>query len=682
MNRHFLFLAAALVPLTAIAQQVSSEAAMEIALQFGKAQAGAMQASSRNNETVTLTYTAQTGRNNDFYVFNYPDNKGFVIVSADTRTLQPVLAYSLQGSFDSGNIPSNAASVLSSYQEQIESLRTDNAGKKAPFLDPIPGATTIVVEPLIKTRWNQRMPYNGLCPIDRKYGQLSVTGCIATAMAQVMNYWKWPEKGHGMHYNYNDTTLFVNYDESVYDWNNTREEYNMDEDSAQTANIQKIMFDCGIAANMIYSCTGSSAFDTDISRALMTYFNYSSSTRLVLYNDIYAEYDNPDSVWISILKNEIDASRPVIMSGQDYVNGGGHAFICDGYDNRDYFHFNFGWGGFLDAYYLTSAINLSDGSRYNWEQSITIGIEPDLSGEWLDGYPVCHTVFGNLGVLDNIVTPYDTMHVLDIPESAVIDGKEYPVSIVATYAFFNNPFISEVKIPSSVYQLQDYCFYNCSGLETVQIPRSVIYFDYGVFGGCNNLKRLSVVRNNPYLYSPTNSNAVMERGSDRLLQGCNYTVIPSETCIIGSNSFEGFDGIETVVLPENVTDIESEAFYNCSNLKSVTLNAHIEAIGRDAFSKCPSLKDVYCLSYIPPQIQDTTFPSDITVHVVAGSGDIFRRDVFWSAFNIVEDIADPTYVEPLRTDDEGQRYWDIQGRSTGKAARGLRISKGRKYYFM
>ena len=679
MNRHFLLLTMALIPLTATSQQVSSEAAMEIALNFNRPGTGAMKATSRNAETVTLSYTAQTGRNNDFYVFNYPDNGGFVIVSADTRTINPVLAYSDHGSFDSGNIPSNAAEVLSSYQRQIGFLREDNPAVRVPnkVSDPEP---TIVVEPLIKTQWNQGSPYNDLCPIDIKYGTPSVTGCVATALAQVMNYWKWPEKGHGFHYNYSDTTLFVNFDESVYDWENTLDQYYTDSDSAKVANIRKIMFDCGVAANMKYSFNGSSAYDTEISQSLMTYFNYAPTTRLILYNDIYNDYDNPDSVWISILKKELDASRPVIMSGQDYFNGGGHAFICDGYDNRNFFHFNFGWGGYLDAYFLPSAINLSDGSSYNMDQSVTIGIEPDRSGKWLDGYPVCQTVFGNLAMLEDIVSPYDTMHVLEIPELAAIDGKEYPVSIVSSYAFFQNHFISEVRIPSSVYQLMDYCFYDCSGLETVQIPRSVSFFDYGVFGGCNNLKRLSVVRNNPYLYSPTNSNAVMERGTDRLLQGCNYTIIPEETCIIGSNSFEGFSGIETIVLPENVTDIESEAFYNCSNLKAVTLNTHLEAIGRDAFSKCPSLQDIYCLSYIPPQIQETTFPNNITVHVVSGSGDIYRRDVYWSAYNIVEDIADPTYVAPLKAADEGQHYWDIQGRPADKAVRGLRISKGKKYY--
>ena len=679
MNRHFNILLVALIPVTAMAQQVSPEAAEEIALDFGKARTGALRAASRDAGTVSLSYTAQTGTENDFYVFNYPDNRGFVIVSADSRTLQPVLAYSDQGSFDSGNIPSNAARVLASYQEQIGHLRASKAALRPAVADPV--EQVVIVQPLIKTRWHQSQPYNGLCPIDPKNGQRSVTGCIATALAQVMNYWKWPEKGHGYHYNYNDTTLCVNYDESVYNWSTTLQEYDPGSDSSLIADIQKIMFDCGVATNMKYSAYGSSTFDNSAKKALITYFNYAPTIRLVTYDDVYNDYyfEDPDSVWISLLKEELNIGHPVIMSGQDYYNGGGHAFICDGYDNKNYFHFNFGWGGYLDAYFLPTAISLRDGSDYSNDQSIIIGIEPDRSGEWIDGYPIFN-IQEDMAVLEDIIEPYDTLHVLEIPSSVKSGGINYPVVAINGYAFSTNPSISGVKIPTAVFQIMEYAFYGCPNLVEVEIPNSVAFYDWGAFGGCDNLSKLTVARGNPYYYSPNNSNAIIDTYEDRLVQGCNYTRIPSNVRIIGENSFEGFSRIETIVLPESVTDIESEAFYNCAGLKAVTLDENVEAIGRDAFSECPLLTDVYCLGTVPPQIQDNSFPAGITVHVITGTAETWTSDAFWSAFRIVDDIFDPTYVTPLKAGHEEEHYWDIQGRSADKATHGLRISNGRKYY--
>lgn len=670
----------ALMPMTAMAQQVSLQKAEEIALSFNRSQHKADRAASRDAGKMTLSYIAQTGEENDFYVFNYPDNGGFVIVSADSRTLSPVLAYSDHGSFDSREIPSNAAGVLASYQEQIEHLRLSNAAVRPSLNDPI--EPTIVVGPLIKTRWGQNAPYNGLCPIDPKTGKRSVTGCIATAISQIMNYWKWPETGHGFHYNYSDTTLFVNYDESVYSWDTTLEEYAQDSDQVLIDNIQKIMFDCGVAANMHYGSNGSSAYDSSVKQAMISYFNYSpTSIRLVYYNDVFYENDNPDSVWISMLKKELDSERPFVMSGQDYYDGSGHAFICDGYDDRNFFHFNFGWGGYLDGYFLPSAINLQDGSSFNSDQTITIGIEPNRTGKWYDGYPMCTLFYGTYAMLEGIIDPYDYPHTVNIPSKATINGKSYPLGIVQAYSFSNNPSITKVNIPEPVYQLGDYAFYGCSRLDSVEIPKSIYFFDYAVFGGCNNLKKLSVHSGNLYYDSPANSNAIIEIQEHRLVQGCNTTIIPNQVEIIGSNSFEGFNGIETIVLPENVTDIESEAFLNCSNLKAVTLSMNTAAIGRNAFTGCDLLKDVYALSDYPPQIQDNTFPSGINVHVLEGTRNAYIMDPYWAAFNIIDDIVDRDGVSLPKTDKEEEHYWDIQGRSIDNTSRGLRISRGKKYYF-
>ena len=211
------------------AQQISPDEAKETALQFMQSHDEASRALPRGAETVSLSYTAQTGQNNDFYVFNYPNDGGFVIVSADTRTLNPVLAYSTQGSFNADYIPENEAYLLSTYQQQIESLRQNEIVNTIVYGNS--QEPNVIVEPLIKTQWKQSEPYNGMCPIDSVSRKQCLVGCIATAMAQVMNYWKWPEKGHGLHYNYNDTSLCVNFDESVYDWDNTLSIYDSESES-------------------------------------------------------------------------------------------------------------------------------------------------------------------------------------------------------------------------------------------------------------------------------------------------------------------------------------------------------------------------------------------------------------------------------------------------------------------
>ena len=677
MKRHLYILLVALTPVTVFAQQIDQEEAREIALNFSNRQDGALKAASRDAGTVTLSYTAKTGKKNDFYVFNYPDESGFIIVSADNRTVSPVLAYSDQGSFDSENIPSNAGRVLSSYQKQIGALRRSKAPSRPTVSDPI--EPTVLVGPLISTKWNQSSPYNGMCPIDRLNGRRSVTGCIATAMAQIMNYWKWPEKGHGFHYNYSDTLLRVNYDESVYNWDMTLDEYYPESDSLLILDIQKIMFDCGVAANMQYGSGGSAAFDESLKKALTTYFNYSSAVRLVKYEDVYWEYDDPDSVWVSLIKNELDNSRPLVMSGQDLVYGEGHAFICDGYDDRGYFHFNFGWGGYLDAYFLPTAINLSDGSSYNSYQTITIGIEPDRSGTYLDGYPVCRIEQGQ-AILEDIIEPYDTPHVLEIPSQVIIDNRKYPVSAIINQAFAFNPAITGVTIPTSVYQIMDYAFYGCPRIESVELPKSIVFYGYGAFGGCDNLKQLTVHRDNPYYYSADNS--VIDWEYNKIIQGCNYSRIPAHIEVIGANAFEGFNGLVTVVFPASVTGIESEAFYNCPSLASVTLGENMAAIGRDAFGECPSLRNVYSLSSYPPQIQETSFPAGVTVHVPKGASEAYHKDAYWSAFIIVDDIADPTKVVPMEADGEEPAYWDLMGRPADRSVRGIRISNGRKFLGM
>ena len=679
INRLFIILSLAFIPVCALSQQVSPQTALQTAVQFRYSSGDGSRVSSRNAANVTLSYTANTGINNDFYVFNYPDNGGYVIVSADSRTVSPVLAYSDQGSFDPESIPDNAAYILQTYQKQIESIRNSDALTVPPAVAP--QSPNVVVAPLIKTKWNQENPYYGMCPIDPQTGLRSCAGCVATSLAQILNYWKWPERGHGLHHNTIDTTLCVNFDESVYDWEHTLTEYKPDSESSLIKGIQKIMYDCGIAVNMQYSSNGSSAYTSAISTALYSYFDYKTTARLI-YRDDLSDQENPDSVWISLIKKELDASRPVMYSGTDHIKGTGHSFICDGYDDQDRFHFNLGWGGYMDGYYLATAVKLTDGSEcYDSYQDIVIGVEPDRNDGYNDGYVFCSLFQKNYAILEGIIMPYDNPGVLTLPNNVTINGKSYPVSIIDHSSFGDNYSITGIKFPSKVYQLGYWAFQNCPNLTTVEIPESVVYFGAGCFARCNNLKKLTVNSGNSYFNSPYNSNAVIETESNRLVQGCNYTVIPKSVVTIGENAFQGFDGIEEVTLTANIKTIEDDAFTNCRNLKKVYLNKNIKTLGERVFEGCSALTDVYSSSAQPPQIDASTFPSGITVHVTSDIVSAYRSDPVWSLFTIVADITDSVEkgVMPDVQDNE-HHYYDIMGRKADSNSR-LQISKGRKYLF-
>ena len=681
MNKILCSLIIITVPLAVTAQQVSLQTAMETAIQFRQSSDGANLAPSRNGQSVTLSYTAQTGNNNDFYVFNYPGNEGFVIVSADTRTISPILAYSTQGSFNAQNIPDNAAFMLSSYQQQIESLRQNHTGMPSNLTSP--NTHDVVVEPLIKTTWNQVAPYNAMCPIDPQYGKQCPAGCGSTVLAQIMNYWKWPEKGHGMHHNPHDTTLYVNFDQSVYDWDNTLVKYNNNSDSIQLKNIQKIMYDCGIATNMLYRYGGSSTDVISIRNALISYFDYKTTCNLIYYDNLL-DQENPDSVWISTIKKELTEGRPVPYIGIDNNTYEGHGFICDGYDDQNYFHMNFGWGGYLDGYYLIPTVTLRDESiSYNSQLTIITGVEPDPNEEYNDGQ-ILFTPLGNYHrvILDAIIIPYDNPQSLVIPETVKVNGSSYLVSIINSYAFRYYYSITDIQFPTGLYQLGPASFAQCMNLTSVEIPSSIAYINPAVFYGCNNLRNITVNERNNYYYSPAGSNAIMEISSKRLVQGCNYTTLPSDVKIIGENSFYAFDKILSVNLPLSVTEIEDDAYGECSNLTEVYLNANIKAIGYRAFEGCTSLTDVYCYAAEPPQIHSSTFPKSVTIHVTSEAAPKYGANKTWSYFTIVDDLTD-LVEQPVMTDDANnneQHYYDIMGRQTDYLYQ-FRIIQGKKYYY-
>ena len=317
---------------------------------------------------------------NGLYVFKMAKNEGFVIVSNDDRT-EPILGYSDSGNFDPDNMPDNMRAWLQGYADQIAWLNEhgDEAGAVAtlPTLTGTPVKHPI--EPLISTRWNQDTPYNDLAP-EYTAGEKSATGCVATAMAQVMNYHKWPEtqtsalSGYNKDYSGATCVAVDAVPATTFDWNNMIDDYRSGYTAAQGTAVATLMRYCGQSVKMNYGAS-SGANTGDVANALKNYFNYASTTA---YKDrSFYTYAN----WIELLYNELEQGRPMVYNGSS--SGGGHAFICDGYQSEDYFHINWGWGGMSDGYFKLSVLNpnaqgiggSSSDDGYTFGQGAVVGIQ-------------------------------------------------------------------------------------------------------------------------------------------------------------------------------------------------------------------------------------------------------------------------------------------------------------------
>ncbi len=309
----------------------------------------------------------------DYYVFNNSNNHGYVIVSGEDNAA-PVLGYSDEGTFDANNIPDGLQYWLDCYASEMSYLRSHpQAGGIAPRSE-----LTTSVNPLLTTMWNQSSPYNDLCPTYSN-GH-AVTGCVATATAQIMNYYQWPVQGTGSHsYTCNvngegEQTLSADFN-TTYDWDNMLDDYSSGYTTAEGNAVATLMYHLGVASEMNYGrSSGTGTYD--MMEALRTYFGYNKGMKL------HKRANTPIAQWDSLLMNELDNSRPVLYSGFT-PGGGGHAFVFDGYNADGYYHINWGWGGTSNGYFLVTALNPRDqgiGSfegGYNAGQEFVSGFYPD-----------------------------------------------------------------------------------------------------------------------------------------------------------------------------------------------------------------------------------------------------------------------------------------------------------------
>lgn len=321
------------------------------------------------------------------YLFQVGEDSGYVLVSAEEST-RTILAYADEGNFDEKNIPDNMKVWLQHYAEEIAwaSSHSSLSGDA-----PRGGAKVLSndrIDPLLgDIEWNQGAPFWNNCPYDSD-GERCYTGCVATATAQIMRYWRTPTVGKGSHsYEWQRTdgslqTLTADFSQHTYDWENMIGNYNYGYTDGQGQAVAELMSDIGIAINMGYSSSGSGTQTELAAQALYNYFGYKSSLRAVrpdfVGNEAFAEQ----------MLAELQAERPVLMSGSTTQNEG-HAFVCDGYDGEGLFHINWGWGGFQNSFFALSALDPAEqgmggaasGEGFSVNVLGVMGIEPGEGGD-------------------------------------------------------------------------------------------------------------------------------------------------------------------------------------------------------------------------------------------------------------------------------------------------------------
>lgn len=581
----------------------------------------------------------------NYFVFN-SEGGGWAVVAADDRVPQAVLAYSPTGTFDAGNIPDAVKGLLDGYAAEVEALGRHNA-----VIAPrhTPGRS---VAPLLgETSWAQGHPFNLMCPVID--GQRCVTGCVNTAISQIMYFHQYPAVGRGSHtYTTDGLTLSADFSKSVYRWDLMKPVYNYygsDGDSEESKNaVALLLRDCGIANSTNYG-TGESgaALNTP---GLIDYFGYDRSLRHLERNNCTRDY------YEETLRTELDAGRPVNYEGGS--SGGGHSFVCDGYDSEGYFHFNFGWGPGSSGYYLTSATGFDASPGYFYSimpdagnpAAITAGSASDFAWEQGNRIACSISCFIHSGTPSTIDTGVEV-------RNKVTDEVRYIVK--RTISNDTQAYIGEIMFDDAIadgdYRLRAVC--RANGGEWVRATfgdMRMSYVDVNVSGGVKTYANEvldddmdpGVVRIDGVYYLIDGERAVVTRRNARGASYSGDVVIPAtvshqghtvaveeigegsfsqskvnslvigrnvrtiafgslDFTTIGSLEFEqpsglreiggwGFNAceIDVVRLPEGLTVIGTCAFQSTS-MKKLVLPSSVTYISSAAFNYSTQLKDVH-----------------------------------------------------------------------------------------
>lgn len=325
------------------------------------------------------------------YTFQINQNDGYIIVSGDDQAY-PILGYALKGQYVVENQAPQFSSWIEKYYNEIVSIinadveptsEIISAWEKFTNEETQNHALRSSVGPLVNLGWDQSPNYNADCPFDPQYNDRTVTGCVATAMAMIMKFWEYPAQGSGFHSfnSQNYGTLSANFGNTSYDWSAMPAQL-----TSANAELAKLMYQCGVSVEMSYGVGqtgGSAAYVVNAASPILhcseyaykTYFGYDASSVSGILRQNYS-----DQQWVNLMKTELDEGRPMQYAG--IGSGGGHTWVCDGYDNNDMFHMNWGWSNQNDGYFFLNSLNPSNlgtgggSGGFNSTQQVIVGIKP------------------------------------------------------------------------------------------------------------------------------------------------------------------------------------------------------------------------------------------------------------------------------------------------------------------
>lgn len=584
-----------------VANPISAQQAKQNALAFLQEHGKSMTMSSMRQAPVRSTAMQATA---PFYIFNIGSHQGYVIASGDDCT-PAVLGYSDNGYIDVDDIPCNLQAWLDGYARQIQLMQEqDVTGLGAPKEI----ANHPAIAPMLTCHWNQGGPYNMSCPIDPATGTRCLTGCVATAMAQVMYY----HRSHSINYTTAVIPGYTTYTQqihvnaipagSVINWENMIDEYGPNATESQKQAVANLMKYCGTAVEMDYAADASSASLSGIANSLPEYFNY-SFRRKEISRSAFSDED-----WEELMYSELSASRPVIYSGN---NGDiGHAFVLDGYDGSGFYHINWGWGGTSDGYFRLTATDVSDNLLpYSISQMAIINAKP---------YPSVPDPDAGIHFMDPIMknvclSNWDENDdgVFSMEEAAAVSS--FQIGDMKTTQTIREKITSfdEFQYFTGVKAIDNKAFYQCENLKSITIPTSVTSIGDYAFSWCTSLNRLTIPE----------QVVSIGRNAFNVCTGLKSVDIPNTVTAMGDFAFSGCTGLTSITIPESLTDIGNRVFGGCTGLTNVNiLNSDI---GTDMFSGCTGLTRV-------------TIPATVTsIGSWAFKGCVNLKTVVWNTKNLM-----------------------------------------------
>ena len=531
-----------------------------------------------------------------YYVFDRGTDEGFVIASADDRTL-PVLGYCDQGSFDYDKLPDAMKEWLEGYAEELRYLQNAPQARAAAALPTHPA-----IAPLMTTKWNQGDPFNLYCPDFFGKGR-SVTGCVATAMAQVLYYnrakstnvtladmpgWTGRKKDEATGQQLQNEGVAAG---AVIDWDNMIDNYNDGKGTTkQKQAVAWLMHLCGVAVKMDYSNSGSGAYSSDVPKGCINYFGYRNDCRYLSRSSYSAvEFD-------AIVYDQLAQGKPM------YMSGGGHAYVCDGYHGDRYYHINWGWGGGgPDGYYLLSKLTPGDegiggngGFGYSSGLGVVIEMEPADFGEKA-------VLFADATVKKTCVEHWDKNGDGELSFDEAADVTDLGTAFQATRIKTFN----ELRYFTRLGLIADEAFQGCTALTSIIIPENVQSIGARAFSGCTKITSMQ---------------------------------LPTSVTAIGEEAFSGCTRLAEFSINEEITVIEPRTFQGCTALTSINIPAGIKSIGEQAFGGCTKLKTVSVDSQTPQNIQlganvfEGLDLSGATLNAMQGTREFFETAEQWKEF--------------------------------------------------